>query len=359
MVAINFLHVNAGNGEISYANNSLAQKKIILKARAFLEEAIRDRFVSAGFPSCVKLAELGCSSGTNALLAISEIIDTIHEMSQRINCESPEFQVFLNDLPETDFNNIFKSLPAFYEGLMKEKGGKLGNCFVTGMPGSFYGRIFPTRSLDFVHSSASVHWLSQVPAGLKNNKGHIYMANTCRPDVLKAYTKQFQRDFTMFLGLRSEEIKPGGRMVITITGRSIEDPSSKDCCDLWELLAKSLLDMLADGLVEEADVDSFNLPMYNPFEGEVKALIEEEGSFNLDKLETFEASWDPYDDSDKPRSGQNVANCIRSATEPMLATHFGDAIIPDLFARYANRVADHLSMEKGHHFLVVFSLTKK
>ena len=72
------------------------------------------------------------------------------------------------------------------------------------------------------------------------------MANTCRPDVLKAYTKQFQRDFTMFLGLRSEEIKPGGRMVITITGRSIEDPSSKDCCDLWELLAKSLLDMLAD-----------------------------------------------------------------------------------------------------------------
>lgn len=45
---------------------------------------------------------------------------------------------------------------------MKEKGGKLGNCFVTGMPGSFYGRIFPTRSLDFVHSSASVHWLSQV-----------------------------------------------------------------------------------------------------------------------------------------------------------------------------------------------------
>lgn len=106
-------------------------------------------------------------------------------------------------------------------------------------------------------------------------------------------------------------------------------------------------------------MDSFNLPMYNPFEGEVKALIEEEGSFNLDKLETFEASWDPYDDSDKTRSGQNVANCIRSATEPMLATHFGDAIIPDLFARYANRVAEHLSMEKGHHFLVVFSLTKK
>ena len=86
----------------------------------------------------------------------------------------------------------------------------------------------------------------QAPAGLEKNKGHIYIANGSPPTVIQAYTNQFQRDFSLFLGLRSEEIKPAGRMVITIIGRSMEDPSGGECCDLWELLAESLTDMLAE-----------------------------------------------------------------------------------------------------------------
>lgn len=133
---------------------------MILEVRPFLEDSIKDAF-SSGIPTSVKLADLGCSSGPNALSAISEIMHAIHGMSKAMNCKSPEFQVFLNDLPGNDFNNIFSSLPAFYEKLKKED-GTLGHCFIAGVPGSFYTRIFPSRSLDFVHSSCSVHWLSQV-----------------------------------------------------------------------------------------------------------------------------------------------------------------------------------------------------
>ncbi|CBI17478.3 unnamed protein product, partial [Vitis vinifera] len=114
---------------------------------------------------------------------------------------SPEFQVFLNDLPGNDFNNIFSLLPDFYEKLTKEEDGTLGNCFITGVPGSFYSRIFPSRSLDFVHSSCSVHWLSQAPAGLEKNKGHVHIANGSPPTVIEAYTNQFQRDFSLFFRL--------------------------------------------------------------------------------------------------------------------------------------------------------------
>ena len=76
-------------------------------------------------------------------------------------------------------------------------------------------------------------------------------------------------------------------------------------------------------------MNSFNLPIYHPSEGEVRTMVQEEGSFNLDKLETFEASWDPFDESYKYRGAQNVANCIRivTNTEPTLATHFGGTII--------------------------------
>ncbi|KAK2637759.1 hypothetical protein Ddye_025554 [Dipteronia dyeriana] len=101
--------------------------------------------------------------------------------------KSSEFQVFLNDLPRNDFNSIFKSLPTFYEILKKDKGDQLGPCFVPGMPGSFYDRLFPSRSLHFIHSSYSLHWLSNVPENVENNKTNIYTAKSSPPNVYKAY----------------------------------------------------------------------------------------------------------------------------------------------------------------------------
>ncbi|MFS7915555.1 putative methyltransferase [Helianthus anomalus] len=74
---------------------------------------------------------------------------------------TPHFQVCLNDLFGNDFNNVFKLLPNFYKTLRKCKGEQIGPCFVSVVPGSFYGRFFPDESLHLIHSSYSVHWLSQ------------------------------------------------------------------------------------------------------------------------------------------------------------------------------------------------------
>jgi jasmonate O-methyltransferase len=57
---------------------------------------------------------------------------------------------------------------------------------------------------------------------------------------------QFQTDFTLFLKCRSEELVAGGRMVLTILGRRSEDPSSKECCYIWELLAVALNEMVLE-----------------------------------------------------------------------------------------------------------------
>nr|DAD34736.1 TPA_asm: hypothetical protein HUJ06_005376 [Nelumbo nucifera] len=93
------------------------------------------------------------------------------------------------------------------------------------------------RGLHFVHSSYSLHWPSQVPQGLENNKGNIYMAKTSPSSIFKAYFEQFERDFSTFLVSRSEELVPGGRMILTLLGRKSEDPYSKEYCYIWELLA--------------------------------------------------------------------------------------------------------------------------
>ncbi|KAJ0039780.1 hypothetical protein Pint_28336 [Pistacia integerrima] len=365
MAAVKIPHMNAGDGETSYANNSLLQKTVILKVRPFLEETIKDMFSSSS-PTCFKVADLGCSSGPNTLLVVSEIIDIIQGICHQVNRKSPEFQVFLNDLPENDFNSIFKSIPAFYEILNREKLDSFGACFISGLPGSFYDRLFPTATLHFVHSSYSVHWLSKVPENLENNKGNIYMAKSSPPSVYKSYLEQFQKDFSLFLSLRSEEIICGGRMLLTFIGRSVADPWSKDCCYLWELLTKSILELVDEGQVEESELDSFNLPFYSPYAEEVREIVENQGSFNLEKIKVFEMNWDPNDDVsnkkfvfNKDKSGQSVQSCIRAVTEPILASHFGEGVIDTLFARYAKHVAEHLAFEKTKYINIVVSITKK
>lgn len=114
------------------------------------------------FDNCFVIADLGCSSGMNTLLVASSIIDTIHEVCKENNHKTPQIQVCLNDLFENDFNNLFKILPNFYKILKEDKGENFAPCFVSAVPGSFYDRLFPNRSLHFVHSSYSIHWLSQV-----------------------------------------------------------------------------------------------------------------------------------------------------------------------------------------------------
>ncbi|CDP16806.1 unnamed protein product [Coffea canephora] len=66
--------------------------------------------------------------------------------------------------------------------------------------------------MHFIHSSYSLHWLSQVPRGLVTeeglplNKGNIYIGKTSPKSVHDAYLDQFERDFTNFLSARADEI---------------------------------------------------------------------------------------------------------------------------------------------------------
>ena len=135
---------------------------MIAKAKPVLEENIKEVYAGNMFPECLKVADLGCSSGPNTLIVVSQMLDAIATTCTLLNRRPPALQVFLNDVPGNDFNTLFKSLPSFYEEVKKEKGGKFGACFIVGAPGSFYRNLFPNNTMHFVHSSYSLHWLSRV-----------------------------------------------------------------------------------------------------------------------------------------------------------------------------------------------------
>ncbi|KAK6162740.1 hypothetical protein DH2020_002581 [Rehmannia glutinosa] len=311
-----------------------------------LDETLKDMFTENGFPKCMKMADLGCSSGPNTVFLISHIMDTIQDLCKHNNLNNlPQLEVFLNDLPHNDFNNLFKLLSSFIQMNGKER--KLES-FMYGVPGSFYGRLFPSNNLHFVYSSNSLHWLSQIPEGLgNNNKENIHVAMTSPPQVFEAYAKQFQRDFSMFLRLRGEEITFGGRMVLAFIGRNVAQPSSEDG---FVILSQILSDMVAQGLIKEDDLYSFNVPLYHPCLQEVEAIICSEGSFNLDKLEVFQVPWDS---NDGYKSGKLVAGNVRAFMEPMLASHFGSSInVDDVFESYAKKMEEYLSKERSSYIIL-------
>nr|POF22035.1 7-methylxanthosine synthase 1 [Quercus suber] len=92
-------------------------------------------------------------------------------------------------------------------------------------------------------------------------------------------------------------------------------------------------------MIEESKLDNFNLPYYAATMEEVKKVIEAEGSFTLQKLEAFKVDWDTYIKKankglDKQAGEVLLASDIRAVGEPILASHFGEASMEDLFRRF-------------------------
>ncbi|CAL5197555.1 unnamed protein product [Lathyrus oleraceus] len=363
------IHMKGGDGEEGYANNSLLQRKVISLTKSLRDEAITNVYRNTKSES-LGIADLGCSYGANTFLVIAEAIKAVEKFCQEQKQKSPEYKVYLNDLPGNDFNNVFRSFDAFKKDLISEVKNPMGPFYFFGAPGSFYDKLFPNKSLHFVHSSYSLQFLSKVPEGVDNNKGNIYLAKTSPPNVFKAYLEQYQSDFSFFLKCRSEELVEGGSLVVTLIGRIGEDPVYKDCCAVWETMAMGLNDMVKQGTIKEESVSSFNIPIYYPCQAEVKKEIDTQGSFDINYLETSEVNFselDNWDGSDftskKPESLKdaefNMENCFRAVAEPMLMGHFGESVTKEAFNRFLKNAADHMPKDKTKVTNITMSLTRK
>uniref|UniRef100_A0A0R0IN72 Uncharacterized protein n=1 Tax=Glycine max TaxID=3847 RepID=A0A0R0IN72_SOYBN len=274
-------------------------------------------------PKCMKVVALGCSVGPNTLIVTSNIIGMVDNARTRLNRKPATFQFYLNDLFGNDFNTIFKSLPDFYTRLVEDKGHKFGPCFINATPGSYYGRLFPSNFINFFHSSTSLHWLSQDP-----------LLGTSPPEVYKAYLKQSQEGFKLFLKSRWEELMPGGAMVLVFPGRN-ETPRRS----LREVISLTLNDMLLEVLIEDEKLDSFNIPVYEPTVEEIRHVILEEESLFLQRLDIFTMSWDEGI-NDSFLDGNIRAEFVAKYTRA-----FEAKVVNELFIRFPKKLVQLMKVE--------------
>ncbi|WVZ95662.1 hypothetical protein U9M48_041396 [Paspalum notatum var. saurae] len=337
------------DGKLSYAHNSDFQRAIASVTKKVRQDMAAALYRARGRPASMAIADLGCATGPNALLMVSDAVEAVLEVAAENadNTPPPQLHVFLNDLPGNDFNAVFRLLPSS----PLAAGGC--SCLVSAWPGSFYGRVFPDASLDYVVSSSSLHFLSKSPAMSPEhpNRGRVYVspAAAAAAAVLDAYRAQFHADFLAFLCCRAAETRPRGILLLTFVARRTARPTPHDCF-LWDLLADALMDMAAAGLVDEDKVHAFNVPFYSPCPDELAKVVAKEGSFTLRTMKLFDStrrrllrpppaavSNKQDDDGELSRwLAVETGRTVRAVVEPMLRTHLmmGSAAMDGLFCRY-------------------------
>ncbi|KAG6650015.1 hypothetical protein CIPAW_06G014200 [Carya illinoinensis] len=279
--------MNGGEGPNSYTHNSKQQRKGSYRAKVLLSNSIQEKLtVENKLNTVLCIADLGCSTGTNTFIAVQNIIEALELLyrsrSRGLDTDQiPEFQVFFNDHSSNDFNTLFKSLPPNRQ------------YFAAGVPGSFHARLFPNSSLPFIHSSYALHWLSRVPIEVMDesspawNKGRIHYTNAPK-QVGEAYATRFAKDVEFFLSARAQELVAGGLLALFLP--AVPDVLSNSDTVIGtelDLLGSCLMDMAKEGLVSEAKVDSFNLPLYYTSHKELKELIGRNEHFTIERMENL------------------------------------------------------------------------
>ncbi|XP_006847713.2 salicylate carboxymethyltransferase [Amborella trichopoda] len=355
MDVANVLRMNEGTGKMSYAQNSWLQKHGIEVIKPITEEAVMN-MLSTHFPERLGIADLGCSSGPNTFSALTIIIEAVCTKYEQVSLPMPEFLLYLNDLPGNDFNSIFRSLPSFYE-MMKETGVP-ESCFVAAVASSFYCRSFPSNSLHFVHSSYSLHWLSQVPPALYDeygkslNKGNVYITEDSPASVTYAFLQQFRNDFSRFLKFRSQEVVRDGCMVLMFYGRRTKQAVDEESGVLWTTLSQAIKNLVSKGFIEDEKLDSFDLPYYEPSAEEVEEELKREGSFTILHFEQKPiAPWEAN------KNAKNLALITRAAVEPLMKYHFGEEVMDMIFEEYTELM--QLDFDEGKKKLIHFVLVLK
>ncbi|KAM3218010.1 loganic acid O-methyltransferase [Capsicum annuum] len=311
--------MNGGNGVYSYTKNSLLQRNVADNAKLMVREAIIENLDIQ--TKTFVIVDMGCSVGPNTFFAMQNVVQAIKH-KYHSTCSQIEFHVFFNDHVTNDFNVLFESLFSDHQKTY----------FAAAIPGSFYGRLFPSRSIHVAYSCYALQWLSRVPKGLidKKNKGRIHY-DGASIDVWNAYVDQFEKDMEVFLSARANEMVHGGLIVLVLPSIPSEQ-HSKIGYRIFTFVESSLIDMVNEGIVEESLVDSFNLPLYFPSDEDMTKVVEKNGCFSIEKLEItcLQCNID----------AKSFIIHIRAGFEGIFTKHFGSKITYEIFERTLGKIEE-------------------
>jgi hypothetical protein len=282
----------------------------------FLERAVRSITVESDNQPVI-IADYGSSQGKNSLAPMRAAIKVLRA---RLGPDRPLLVVHV-DQAANDFNTLFDVLHSDPERYSADD----PNVFPSAIGRSFYESVFPREQIHLGWSSYAAVWLSHIPGVVP---GH-FVATASRGDVHKAFERQGAEDWKVFLSLRANELRSGGRLVVVLP--ALGDDGASGFEPLFEQANEVLKDMVADGAITDDDRAHMVLGAYPRRRSQLLAPFAENVQFQGLTVEHCElsvlpdAAWADYErGTNKQLLVTRQSRFFRSVFAPSLATVIAD-----------------------------------
>ena len=286
-------------------------------ALPYLEEAAR----SCALPAVshpIVIADYGSSQGKNSLAPMRAAIKCLRT---RVGAERPLLVVHV-DQHANDFNTLFDVLhrdPERYS-----MGDPL--VFPSAIGRSFYESVFPREQVNLGWCSYAAVWLSRVPALIP---GH-FMCLASAGNVRVAFDRQAADDWKLFLSLRAQELRAGGRLVVVLPGLS--DAGGSGFEPLFNCANAALEELAREGTISDDERKRMVVGGYPRRRAQLLEPFSADGQFqslSVGRCELFDlpdAAWADYQlDGNVEAFVSRHAAFFRAIFVPSLASAISDA----------------------------------
>jgi hypothetical protein len=322
-------------------------------ALPLLEEAARNVALEAG-DSPLVIADYGSSQGKNSLAPMRAALKALRS---RVGPKRPIMVVHI-DQAANDFNTLFGVLDSDPERYSVDD----PNVFPSAIGRSFYETVFPKGHVHLGWSSYAAVWLSRIPMAIP---GHFVSLGSTG-EVRAAFDRQGDEDWKVFLSLRADELRPGGRLVVVLPGLNDEGRAGFE--PLFARANEVLAEMVSAGSITSRERARMVLGAYPRRRSQLLAPFGRDDQYcglTVERCELSDlpdAAWADYEGDGKTEVlVKRHVGFFRAIFVPTLATALEDPRRSEGFAdeleqRLARRLADH--PEPHHSFVQTVVLTK-
>ena len=239
--------------EGDYSAHTQGAKDAIDNARDLACRAIAEMDLpDAGGP--FHIADYGAADGGTSLDLHRAVISALRARAPRL-----PVCVTYTDLPRNDYSALFTTTHGGRPGVTSYR-DEHDDIFVYAAATSFFGPIFPPRTIDFGFSATAMHWLSALPCPVGD---HIHMVGA-RGEERAALRERARSDWQDILLARASELKPGGRLMtvnlaLAGDGRHMGNTGGVNMFDVMNRLWRALVD---DGTITESEYRRSTIPQF-------------------------------------------------------------------------------------------------
>jgi hypothetical protein len=341
----------AMEGKGFYNRNSDLQAAGIALALPFLEKASLS--IPIGGDEPLVIADYGSSQGRNSMLPMRLAIDALRARagSERV------VEVVHIDQPTNDFASLFTALRDEPNSYLAGRTG----IFVSAIGRSYFDPVLPSKRVHLGWTSWALHWMSRKPVDVPDHFIPSFGASAAAREGVK---RQLADDWKRFLLVRSAEMREGAKLVSLFSGRMPDVHG-------WEWIFgeywQAVKEMGREGLITPQEEFRITLPTGTRSVADIEAPFCD-GRFaglSLEHATVIEGPdpyWDQYcETKDAQQLGRSWAGTLRAISAPIVAAALDpgrdtDALLDDLFTRYAARIA--ASPQRNEHFLAIAVVRK-